>query len=50
MKPSAAILVGPIQYVDIPLEAAFLYDDSWNVMNAQHETENRAAIVSKEYR
>ncbi len=34
----AAILVGPIQYTEIPQGAAF-FDDYWNVMNAQHKTE-----------
>ncbi len=39
MKSSAAILVGPIQYTKIPQGAAFFFDDCWNVMNAQRETE-----------
>ncbi len=35
MKSFAAILVGPIQYIEISLGAAFSFDDCWNVMNAQ---------------
>ena len=39
MKSLAAILVGPIQYIEIPLRTAFCIDDCWNVMNALQETE-----------
>ncbi len=39
MKSMAAILAGLIQYMEIPLGAAFFYDDYWNVMNTQHEIE-----------
>ncbi len=39
MKSFAAILVGQIHYIENPLGAAFFFDDCWNVMNAQHETE-----------
>ncbi len=40
MKSLAAILEGPIQYIEITLVgSAFFYDDFWNVMNDQHETE-----------
>ena len=47
MKLLAAILVGPIQYIEIPLGTAFVFDDCWNVMNDQRETqENQANIIS----
>ena len=39
MKSLAAILGGPIQYIEIPQWRAFFIDDYWNVMNDQHETE-----------
>ncbi len=41
LKSFAAILVGPIQYIEIPLGAAFFFYNCWNVMNAH------AAIVIK---
>ena len=33
MKSFAAILVGPIQYIEIPLGTAFFFNDCWNVIN-----------------
>ncbi len=39
MKSCAAILVGPIQYIEIPLGTDFFFDDCWNVLNDQHQTE-----------
>ena len=39
MKSLAAILIGPIQYIETLLEAGFFFDDGWNVMNAQHDRE-----------
>ncbi len=39
MKSFAAILGGPIQYIEITLGSALFFDDCWNVMNDQHETE-----------
>ncbi len=36
MKSLAAILVSPIQCIEILLGAAYFFDDCWNVMNAQH--------------
>ena len=38
MRSLAAILEGPIQYIDISLGAPVFFDDCWNVMNAQHRT------------
>ncbi len=39
MNSLAAILQGPIQYIEIPLGRAFSLGDYWNVMNDQHNTE-----------
>ncbi len=49
MKPSAAIMVGLIHYIETPLGTAFslMIVGIICVMNAQHEND-RAAIVSKE--
>ncbi len=30
MKSFSAILIGPIQYIEIPLRTAFFFDDCWN--------------------
>ncbi len=39
MKPLAAILVGPIPYIEIPLRTAFFFGDYCKVMNDQHMAE-----------
>ena len=39
MKSLAAMLEGPIQYIEIPLGCAFFLLDCSNVLNDQHETE-----------
>ncbi len=39
MKSVAAILGGPTQYIEIPLKGDFVFEDCWNVLNAQRETE-----------
>ncbi len=39
MKSLVAIFVGPIQYIEIPLVLASLFDECQNVMNNQQESE-----------
>ncbi len=39
MKSLAVILVSQIQYIEFPIGVAFFFDDCWNVMNDQNETE-----------
>ena len=39
MKSLAVILLGQIEYIEIPREASCFFDGCWNVMNYQHETE-----------
>ncbi len=48
MKSFAAILVGPIQYIEIPLGTAFFFDDFRNVLIEGIILNNRAVIVDKE--
>ncbi len=49
MKSFAAILIGPIQYIEISQGTAFFLDEGWNVINAQGDTQLSCSKESSHY-